>query len=835
MAREALVVGINRYPTLMAKSTDRPPHLQAPATDAEAIAQILETYGNFRVRRLPVAYQGGVCSVDAQHIVKKTELETAIIQLFHPSGRYIPDTVLLFFAGHGLRKDDAGICESFLATSDSYPVNGDWGISLDWLRKVLQSSPVRQQIVWLDCCYSGELLNFQEANPGIFGKEGKKDRCFIAASREFEAAYEEFNGEHGVLSRALLSALSPENHAESWVTNYSLVDSINHQLKTGIQRPIFYNTGGEIILTGEKIDRAVLLAGVCPYKGLAAFEFNDEDPKYFYGRTDLTDKLLDKVRQSNFVAVVGASGSGKSSVVKAGLLHELNLGQKLGGSEQWPIRIFRPGEHPRKNLARVFVDDLENPSPNLSPERREALNILPSQQDQNLVQSPISPNQHNEIPIEQLLSALETATQLINQGVTGLTTLVATTLSNLALQTSDSCRLILVVDQFEEAFTLCKDEQERQQFFECLLGALNDPQLTVVITMRADFFGKCAEQEYAGLAQKIEDNLVTVTPMNQQELREAITQPAYKVGLEVQGELVEQMLADVVGPGSLPLLQYTLTELWRKREVNRLTLAEYTRLGGVKGTLQKRADEVYEELDPRTEQLTAKRIFIELTQLGEGTEDTRRQVLKSNLINAQQSAEVVEQVLMKLTDARLVVTSELQARGNSDITLTVVDVAHEALIRHWPRLRAWLSENREAIRIERKIETAAQDWENNQRSKDYLLAGTKLTEAENYLQEHQNLGLLSDFASKFVQKSIQQQNRNKWLRFGAVAAFVGVVAIGAVVSTIFALESRKQEAIAREFADESQKQATIAKQQAINAKNQEANAKRFAAESQKQA
>ena len=728
MKRESLVIGINRYPTLMEIASDRPPHLNAAASDAEAIAQILETYGNFHVQRLPAYNHDGIWCVDPQQLVKKTNLETALVQLFNPSGYEIPDTALVFFAGHGLRKNQGGVLEIFLATSDSYPAGGDWGLSLDWLRKLLQSSPVRQQIVWLDCCYSGELLNFQQADPGIVGGQ---DRCLIAASRSSELAYEDFSGEHGVFSRALLSALKPENNPEGWITNYSLVDAIKEQLQSGPQLPIFHNIGGEIILTGkkEKIYRVIREKEVCPYKGLAAFDFNDQDPKYFYGRTALTDTLLNKVRQSNFVAVIGASGSGKSSLVKAGLLHQLKLGQRLGGSEQWVSKIFRPGEHPLNNLARVFIKNI------------------------NFKQV-----QETGIQTNNTQSQLETATQLINQGATGLTALVETTLQTVPLQTPVSRRLILVIDQFEEAFTLCQDKQERQKFFECVLGALNNPQLTVVMTMRADFFGKCAEQEYAGLAQKIQENLVTVTPMNKQELTQAIIKPAHLVGLELQRELVEQILADVAGPCSLPLLQYTLTELWHKREFNRLTLAEYTRLGGVKGTLQKRADEIYQALEAKTEQLVAKRIFIELTQLGEGTEDTCRQIMKADLVNAQQSAEVVEQVLMKLTDARLVVTSELQARGESEKTVTVVDVAHEALIRHWPRLRSWVSENREAIHLERKIETAAQEWLDNGKNKDYLLRGLKLTQAEDFLKSHADRFPLSSLAQDLIVVSQAEHN-----------------------------------------------------------------------------
>ncbi|MFP4103414.1 nSTAND1 domain-containing NTPase, partial [Coleofasciculus sp.] len=728
MDREALVIGINLYPLLRDGRTKKPRHLDKPAADAEAVAQILETYGQFRVRRLPEVYdQEGNPHVAAKphptQLVRVKTLQDAIANLFNPPSRQFPDTALLFFAGHGLRNDQGGVSEGFLATSDVKPQDGKWGVSLQWLRRLLQESPVRQQIVWLDCCHSGELLNFLEADPGAVGEA--RDRCFIAASRDFEVAYEEFGGQHGVLTGALLPGLRPEGKSQGWVTNYSLVEAINRQLLTSRQRPIFHNSGGEILLTGRKetIERAVLMAGVCPYKGLESFEFNDHDPKYFYGRTALTDQLLAKIRQGNFLAVVGASGSGKSSLVKAGLLYQLKLGQRLSGSSEWQIRIFRPGEHPLKSLALALVDE--------AAESGE---------------------------VEQLAS----------QGAAGLAELVGAI---------DAPRVVLVVDQFEEVFTLCQDDREREQFFECLLGVTSpltpplqgegnmaavDPlnnvdhvgaqglrpnrglnrrpnqpltsdqklpdhqqiqdetltltppslagkgagglglrlNLTVVITMRADFFGKCAEQDYGGLANRIQENLVTITPMKTEELAVAITEPAKQVGLEIERELVTQMLHDVEGPGSLPLLQYTLTELWRQRQMNRLTLADYTKLGGVKGTLQKRADQVYESLS-KEQQLIAKRIFLELTQLGEGTEDTRRQVFKQEFINDELSQELVEQVMTQLADARLLVTSQLRVRGESGATLTVVDVAHEALIRHWTRLRQWLNENREAMRKER--------------------------------------------------------------------------------------------------------------------------------------
>ena len=640
MSRDALVVGINLY------EDQQLTNLQAPARDAEAIAKILTENGDFRVKRIPEIVKNGSLEVGRKTQVSLTQLEEALVQLFMPKGKNIPETALFYFSGHGIRKE-RGIAEGFLATSDVYPQLGFYGLSLQWLRRLLQESPVRQQIIWLDCCYSGELLNFAEADPGDRGKG--RDRNFIAASREFEVAYENITGNHSVLTDALLQGLNPQRQENRIVTNYDLIDFLNQSLKTATQRPLFANSGGQIILTGRGMESVnPILGGICPYKGLAYFDCNDSDPNYFYGRNTLTDQLLEKIRLGNFLAVLGASGSGKSSVVRAGLLHQLKLGQRLSGSEEWPIYIFRPGEHPLQRLAEVFV------APGLSEIDRA--------------------------------TQLAKAEELIAAGSIGLKQLIAAT---------NKTRVILVVDQLEEVFTLCQNNSEIQEFFDCLLSTIKPqnptqpdksssqkPSLTpsvipsvtpsvapsatsvipsvtsvtpsvapsatklcLILTMRADFFSKCTE--YGELASEIQKHLITVTPMTSEELEQAITEPAKKVGLEVERELVNLMIADVESsPSSLPLLQYTLTELWQQRIVDRLTLAAYTRLGGVKGTLQKRANEIYESLLPE-EQETAKQIFLELTQLGEGTEDTRRQVLQRDLIKNEESESLVTGVIQK--------------------------------------------------------------------------------------------------------------------------------------------------------------------------------------------
>jgi uncharacterized protein YjbI with pentapeptide repeats/energy-coupling factor transporter ATP-binding protein EcfA2 len=722
MSRDALVVGINTYSYGLS-------NLTAPAKDAEAVAKLLEDYGEFSVKRLPAAKdkQNNTPIVALERKVTLTQLEAAIVQLFKPEGRNIPDTALLYFSGHGLRKNQ-GIQEGFLATSDTNPDVGNWGLRLKWLRELLQESEVKQQIIWLDCCYSGELLNFDEADPGDRGKG--RDRCFIAASREFEPAFEAIGTNHSVLTTALLQALEPK---EKQVTNYTVVDVIDQNIAKFPQRPIFANSGGIIHLTRtqtkiepvREIVENVVASDICPYRGLQYFDFTEVDAKYFYGRQAVTDTLIEKVRQSNFLAVLGASGSGKSSVVRAGLLYQLQQGRKLSGSDTWQLRIFRPGEHPLQSLAQAFLD-------------RELSDI-------------------------QRASQLQQAEDLINKGSQGLGQLI---------DAASGERVVLVIDQFEEVFTLCQNSQERQHFFDSLLTALQrcGRKFCLVLTMRADFFGKCAK--YAELAAKIQEHLLTVTPMNRQELEQAITAPAKQVNLTVEPELVEQIIDDMGdSPGILPLLQYSLTEIWQQRTgEGKLTLSTYSRLGGVKGTLQKRATEVYESLSGE-EQEAAKRIFLELTQLGEGTEDTRRRVLLRDL-----TGENREQVIQKLTDARLIVTQE-EARENQKFV--VVDVAHEALIRHWLLLRKWLDENRDRLREKRKIETAAQEWSNQGRKKDYLLPGGQLKKVKAWQKgEGKQLGL-SQLAEEFIKASEKYRQRALLLTAGwvTIPIFVAFLAI----------------------------------------------------------
>ncbi len=617
---------------------------------------------------------------------------------------------------------------------------------MKWLRELLQESPIKQQIIWLDCCHSGEFLDFSEANPQEIGKG--RDRCFIAASREFEEAHPDLNSKYSVLTKLILDGLNPDQYDKNWVTTLSLSNYINEQIKQikgNLQHPIFTNLGEPIPLTyKEKITletpETPEISDICPYKGLRYFEL--EDHHFFFGRETLTKTLLGKISQKTFLAVLGASGSGKSSVIRAGVLYQLKQGLTLQGSADWEVKIMLPGNKPMETLALGFLD------PNLSRIQR-------SQQ-------------------------LATAESLLKQGSDGLKRLI---------QTTNAPKVLLIIDQFEEIFTLCPDKAERERFINCLLGAVEkcNGKLKVIIAMRADFFGKCVEETYSGLSQQIEENLVSVTPMKQEELLRAITKPAKRVKLPIEPVLINEILKDIQdSPSNLSLLQDALTELWKQRDHQGLTLANYINLGRIAGSLNKRATDVYNRLT-EAQQLTAKHIFLNLTQLGEGTEDTRRRVLKADLVTANHDQASIDEMVQLLADEKLIVTDrktdnpETNSKTHPPTLPTLptpnpteIDVVHEALISHWELLRKWLDESREQLREERKIDDLAKEWRSQGYKNEYLLQGRRLKECR---QKQQSL-TLSTLALGFLDNSAKHQLRS---RVQAVGLFLIIPLIGTVI------------------------------------------------------
>ena len=713
----AQVIGINYYPEY---TTLKP--LTAAAEDAEKIAEQLEQYGYrpFRAQCLPrTLNQKGESKIDRQGAVKVQDLREAIANLFNPPPpNPVPETALFFFSGHGWCKTVAGKEEVFLATSDVLPDAEIYGIPLSWLGEQLQISPAKRVVVWLDCCYSGELLNFIPTD---------KDYCLITATRSYETGVE-IPHRQGLLTEALLAGLNPENDADGIVNSHKLADFIISQMSNTVQRPLIANSTRAILLTTKFSQKS--FQDKCPYRSLSYFTETKEDAEVFYGRSALTQELIQQVTEKHrLIAVLGASGSGKSSLLRAGLFYQLKLGQDIPGSDRWTyITPFTPKESPVNSLQEAF--SLSLPSYGVQTSQITPLNP-PLERGET--------GKSNSLPFTRGGLGRGDFAHVIGQELKALNTPV-----------------ILIIDQFEECFTMCNDSQ-RQEFFYCLRELIEfTDNLHIFIGMRSDFRGRW--REYPEFAGRIHKPYINVEHLNREEIEEAITKPADWVGLGIEGRLKQQLINDVEDyPGSLPLLQYTLTELWRE-SINQsdevLSLKTYQDLGGVEGTLQKRADAVYESLSP-TEKTVARRIFLELTQMGETT-DVRRRVRLGELVNSHHSLELLQQVSNKLADkdARLITKT-----GEPDSQDVILDVVHEALIRHWQMLREWKEEYKLGITIERQIEVEAQEWEKNDKKPGFLRKDDRLAVAEAYLARFGDWQMLNGVAEDYIQKSQELRNR----------------------------------------------------------------------------
>jgi DNA-binding SARP family transcriptional activator/WD40 repeat protein len=428
---------------------------------------------------------------------------------------------------------------------------------------------------------------------------------------------------------------------------------------------------------------------VCPFKGLASFEV--ADARYFFGRERLTAELVARAVGAPLLGVVGPSGSGKSSVVKAGLLPALAAGV-LPDSDGWPQALVRPGAHPMRELR--------------SAGRERAA------------------DEH----------------------------------------------IVLVVDQFEEVFTACRDEHDRAAFIDALVRTAHrrDDEGLVVLAVRADFYGRCAT--YPELANLLAANHVLVGPMQPDELRLAIEQPAQRVGLHVEPELVDALVADVDDePGALPLLSTALLELWQRRDGRRLRHATYERTGGVRGAVARLAEAAFSELD-QGQQRIARSLLLRLAGEGAGGAVVRRRVALTELEG--HSGEDVAAVLGVLTDRRLLTVSA-----------TTVEVAHEALLREWPRLRGWLEEDAHGRRVQRHLADAARDWDERGRDPGDLYHGARLAVALEWRATHElELNPTERAFLDAGRAAAERAQRRLRIVLAAVAALLAVAVAGGLVA-----------------------------------------------------
>jgi WD40 repeat protein/DNA-binding SARP family transcriptional activator len=465
-------------------------------------------------------------------------------------------------------------------------------------------------------------------------------------------------------------------------------------------------------------ERATLLTGpdrpvICPFKGLATF--GAEDAEYFYGRERLVAELVARLVGAPLLAIVGASGTGKSSVMRAGLLPALERGI-LPGSEDWERVLIRPGERPQEEL------DL----------------------------------------------ALD---EIAGRG-----------------------RLLIAVDQFEEVFTACDDERERSEFIGRIVAAARDPlrRSVVVLTIRADHYERCAA--YPDLSDLLAADHVLVTPMQRDELRDAVERPALRVGLRVEPGLADALIADVEGePGALPLLSTALLELWRGREGRRLRLAAYERSGGVRGAVARLAEEAYGQLD-EAQKAVARSTLVRLATEGPGGAIERRRVPLAEL--GTEGSDDVARVVEQFTDQRLLTVSA----GS-------VEVAHEALLREWPRLCDWIQEDRESMRIHRGVTAAAEEWQRLDHDDGALFRGTHLRQAIAWREARRpalndlERGFLDTSRARLEGERMARRRRIR-LAFACLFAALAVITAVAIVALYQGREAERQRdtAASRELA-----------------------------------
>ncbi|NDZ75555.1 WD40 repeat domain-containing protein [Streptomyces sp. SID10362] len=452
-----------------------------------------------------------------------------------------------------------------------------------------------------------------------------------------------------------------------------------------------------------------------PYRGLTRYE--PDDAALFFGRDRLVGRLESLTRGHRFAAVFGPSGSGKSSLLRAGLIPRLRRPAPDAGADApaapAAVRILTPGAAPMTTHA-----DRLDPVPDTDADTW------------------------------------------------------------------------LLVDQFEELYTLCADSAERNAFVDRLLGATAaDSRLRVVVAVRADFLGRCAE--HPGLTAALQDATLLAGPMSREELREAVVRPAAAASLVVERALTARLIDEVEdAPGGLPLMSHALLETWRHRTGRTLTVTGYEAAGGLRGAVVRTAEEVYGELTAPQADL-ARRILLRLVAPGDGTPDTRRPAEHAELDLGDPDG--TRAVLDRLVAARLLTLDD-----------GTVELAHEALITAWPRLRGWIDAERDRLRVHRALSEAARTWLALGRENAALYAGSRLAAAREAFgrdvgHDHRSgapaSGELTPPEREFLAASIHRRRRAVWLRRGlsAVLALLVVLASGTAVVALWARAAAQAE------------------------------------------
>ncbi|MGH3833967.1 MAG: WD40 repeat domain-containing protein, partial [Pseudonocardiaceae bacterium] len=438
------------------------------------------------------------------------------------------------------------------------------------------------------------------------------------------------------------------------------------------------------------------------------------------------------------------------SLLHAGLLPQVNNGA-LPGSSQWPTIVFTPTAAPIAALA-------------------TRITALTSANLETLT--------------EQLTAGSQSAREILLQALRGRIG-----------GESSAARLVVIVDQFEELFTLCTDERQRRTFIELLAGLAGPPQPVgvVVAGVRADFYAACAN--YPQLRTALQDSPLVVGPMSDTELRAAIRYPAQAVGLDVEPGLVELLLRDLGDTagdrgmggyevGRLPLLAHALRATWQQRHGHTLTVAGYRTTGGIHRAVATTAESVVTGLDSAA-QRAARTLFVRLIKIGDGTADTRRRVFRADLLRGLDLDSVLP-TLDAFTQARLLTLEQ-----------DTVEITHEALLRAWPRLRQWIDADRAGNLIRQELDDTAAVWDRDRRDTAALYRGSRLEAARAWVTSNAGAGELSPAASAFLTASTAQERRTTRLR----RTVLSVLTVLALITSGTAVVALQQSATARQERD----------------------------------
>ena len=665
----------------------------------------------------------GINVVEDEKLLQQYCQAAEIIVLVEPSpselNQHLWDDTgwdLIFFSGHSRTELTKG--RIFLNRTDS--------LTMDELRYGLQTAVSKGlQLAFFNSCdglgiaaeleslHIPQIIVMREPVPDKVAHQFLKD--FIQQFTSRKSFYQSVN-----IARKKLQGLETEYPCASW-----LPVIVQNLLAT----PPTWQSMGAV--------------ASCPYRGLSAFQ--EQDAAYFYGREIVTQQLVAAVKTKHLVAVVGASGSGKSSVVFAGLIPQL----KRDKSQHWQIVSFRPGNNPLESLAiAISAADIA-----LHQELGIGKDISPNSRLQEL---------ELEVQLKQIHSTLSHFLESL-------------------ISISPQSHIVLIADQFEELYTLCQDTAERQIFLDNLLNAVSSvPGFTLVLTLRADFFGEALS--YRPLSNALQDAQVNLSAMNVLELESAIAQPALSLNIQLEPGLTQRLI-DVVlnSPSHLPLLEFTLTQLWQRQQQGWLTHQAYKEIGTIETALANHAESIYAQLS-KVDQQKVQQIFIQLVQPGEFNADIRRLATRGEV------GEENWNLVTQLANARLVVTDI-----NKLTKIETVEIIHEALIRNWRRLKQWMQTDGDFRRWQEQLRTVMRQWENNQKDTGALLRGKSLIEAQEWLRQRENQ--ISTNEQNFIIQSLELQNKESQAKNAArnriIMALSGGL-LGALLLAGVALWQRQQ-------------------------------------------